>query len=328
MRKLVLFLINLILIICLASCNALKVQSCSPIMTMSTQVDVTFYNVDDYVTHYDKIKEIYNEVDRVSSCYEPNDNNSVYELNLNRSINASDLLYDMLITARDLTSEIDSYFNIYMGRLNVLWKEAISNNIVLAEDVIRNELEIIKNTYLEFNDKTITLVGDGNIDLGGIAKGYATQKAKEYLDSVGVSSYLINAGSSNVVFGHKNEDVFKIGLEKPYSNGYITVIEGKNMAIGTSSGKHQNAVIDGKRYHHIINPQTGYPENIYDNVNVIFSNSTLCDIYSTALFSMSLEEAKAFAIKKDIKIILFKDDKVIYSSEGIILWKNIEMILS
>lgn len=318
MKRLGLIIINLILIICLASCNTLKVQSCSPIITMSTHVDVTFYNVDDYLVHYEKIKDIYHEVDRASNCHQPNED-SVYELNLNRSIEAGDLLYDMLITARDLTSEIDSYFNIYMGKLNALWKEAINNNAVLSEDVIAVELEQIMNTYMEFDDKTITLVGNGDIDLGGIAKGYATQKAKEYLDSVGVSSYLINAGQSNVVFGNKNKEVIRIALEKPYSNGYITIVEGMDLAIGTSSGKYQNSVVDGVRYHHIINPQTGYPENIYDNVNVISNNSTLCDIYSTAIFSMPLDIAKDFAKKNDIQIILFKDDNVIYSSEGIVL---------
>lgn len=318
MKKLGLIISNLILLICLASCNTLKVQSCSPIITMSTHVDVTFYNVDDYLVHYEKIKDIYHEVDRASNCHQDN-KDSVYELNLNRSIEASDLLYDMLITASDLTREIDSYFNIYMGKLNALWKEAINNNAVLAEDVITAELEKINNTYMEFDGKTITLVGDGDIDLGGIAKGYATQKAKEYLDSVGVSSYLINAGQSNVVFGNKNEEVIRIALEKPYSNGYITVVEGTDLAIGTSSGKYQNSVVDGVRYHHIINPQTGYPENIYDNVNVISDNSTLCDIYSTAIFSMPLDIAKDFAKARDIQIILFKDDNVIYSSEGIVL---------
>jgi len=327
MKRVFIFITMLISIAVLSACNSLKVQTCSPIITMSTTVEVTFYNVDDYQTHYNEIKKIYHEVDRVSSYYESNDNNSIYDLNLNRTIEASDLLYDLLITANSLSNDIDSYFNIYMGRISELWKEAISNNTVVDLSIIESELDIMNNTHLNFDEKTITLVGDGNIDLGGFAKGYATQKAKEYLDSVGVDSFLINAGSSNVVFGNKNNDVFRIALSKPYSKGNITIIEGTNMAIGSSSGKYQNTVINGIRYHHIIDPKTGYPADYFDNVNVIANDSALCDMYSTALFSMPLENAIEFAEKNDIEIILFKDDEIVYYSEGLKLWENIGMIL-
>lgn len=317
MKRFIILILITVLGVLLASCNSLTVQPCNPIITMSTTVNVTFYNVENYEKHYNEIKKIYQDVDRISSYYNSSEENCLKTLNTNRSIEADDLFYDLIYNAYNSTKDINSYFNIFMGSLNDMWKKAIKEKTILNSQIIINELDKIKNTDLIFDDKTITIVGEGNVDLGGLAKGYATQLAKEYLDDEGINSYLINAGESNVVFGNKNEQLFKIGLTKPYSSGYIGIIEGVDMSIGTSSGKYQNAIIDGVRYHHIINPLTGYPTNNFDNVNVIGDDSLLCDIYSTALFNMSLDEAIDFSNENNIKIILYKDDEIIYKSEGI-----------
>lgn len=320
MKRIMAIIGFLTLSLMLTSCNTLTIQSCLPIYSMDTTIQITFYNVSDYEVHYQKIKEIYYAYDSISSDYEGNtQGNSVYDLNEKRSASVSSELAELLNTAVSLMEETGGYYNPFIGRLSRLWKKAIEEKSLLTKEEIETELKIIQNTRLTVDGNTVSLTGEGNVDLGGIAKGYATQKAKEYLDSVGVDRYLINAGNSNVVFGNKNNQDFIIALQEPYNNANIMVIQDRNKAIGTSSGKYQNMVIDSVRYHHLINPFTGYPSNIYDNVNVMCDNSTLCDVYATALFSMDLDTAKAFAEAQGIEIILFKDNAILYQSGG---WKS------
>lgn len=316
MKNKILFIFLFFFLFFLSSCNPLKIQKCSPIFCMDTTIDITFYNTDDYQTHYQAIKKIYYKYDELSSDYESN-LKSVKDLNDNRYLeNADNELIELIKKAISLMNDADGYYNPFIGRLSHLWKEAINNNRVLDNDIILEELAIMNSTSVEFDNNTIKLIGNGNLDLGGIAKGYATQKAYEYLKENNITGYLINAGNSNVLLGDKNGDNFKVGLAKPYTNGTIIIYEGMNKAIGSSSGKYQNVIIDNIRYHHLLNPFTGYPSNIYDNVNILCDDSMLADVYSTAIFSMDLEVAKEFAKNKGIDIILFKDDSILYQSEG------------
>lgn len=319
MKKVGLFVLSLFLFYSLSSCKGLEIQNCLPIFAMDTTINVTFYNVEDYETHYKKIKEIYQKYDNISTDFKSGSNeNSVYDLNMKRSISASEELIELVSEAVRLFEDTGGYYNPYIGRLSHLWKRALETEEIPSEELILQELSIINETKVNIADKMITLTGNGNLDLGGIAKGYATHKAKEYLDEMRVSSYLINAGSSNVILGDKHNQDFTIALEEPYRNQNIVLLKDKNIAIGSSSGKYQNRVIEGIRYHHLLNPFTGYPSNLYDNVNVLCENSILCDVYATAIFSMEEELAKSFAETKHIELLLFKDEKIIYQSSG---WK-------
>lgn len=315
MRKILYCMISLFFSILLTSCNSLKIQECLPIYAMDTTISVTFYNTKNYQKHYSKIKEIYYLYDSISNDFEENEKNVAF-LNKNRSMNASTELIDLINASVLMKEKTNGYYNPFVGRLSHLWKDAIKNNQVLDKETINNEVNVINNTSIVVKDNSIELVGDGNLDLGGIAKGYATQKVQEYLQRENITSYLINAGSSNILVGHKNKEIFKIGLEKPYHNSFIKIVPIKNNAIGTSSGKYQNTIIDGVRYHHLLNPFTGIPSNIYDNVNVMCNDSMLCDVYATAIFSMDLDTAKEFVSNNKIEVILFKDDKIIYETDG------------
>ena len=313
------YLIAIILsFLVLSSCNSLRITNCTPIYAMDTTINITFYNVEDYKNHYDQIKKIYQNVDKLTGDFEDYEGqNGIYDLNVKRTIKADELLVDIVKSAISMIDKTNGYYNPFMGRLTHLWKTAIKNGKLVEDETIQSELKIIEQTSIEIKDDTITLLGDGNLDLGAIAKGYATELAQQYLSMNKIDGYLINAGNSSLVYGSKVNDDFKIALTKPYENGNIYIILDKNNAIGTSSGRYQHALIDGVLYHHLINPFTGYPATTYDSVNVKTNNSILCDVYSTAIMAMSLDEAINFADSENIDIILFKD-KVIYQTEG---WK-------
>ena len=292
---------------------------------MDTLIEVTFYNTDNYKQHYEKIKEIYNLYDEIADDFVISTKvDNVKKLNDERKIeNASEELVQLIYESIRLCEKTNGYFNPLIGRLSHLWKESIESDepYTLSNEVIVNELEIMNSSKIVIEGNTILIEGLANLDLGAIAKGYATNKAKEYLKSVNVNGYMINAGASSVTLGVKGKGEFKIGLSKPLNDGLIKKVLISNLSIGTSSYKYQHKIVDGQTIHHLLNPFTGLPSNYYTNVNVICDDATLCDAYSTAIFSMSVEDAIKFAEENKIDILLYNDD-ILYESE---LFINLEI---
>ena len=315
MKKIIYIFITILMLISLAACNSEVTYECTPISVFDTVVTMVFYDDANYKTYYNDIKAKFNEINRISDDFNINtDKNNVYVLNDKREVESS-LLKDMLTKAIELKDETNGYFNPFIGRLTHKWKDAIKNNNVLSSTEIEEELSLMNNTTISFDGDIIKLEGQGNIDLGAFAKGYALEWAKNYLDEKEVDKYYINCGSSSIYVANKE---LNISLSKPYSNDSILDFKASNIGIATSSPKYQYSVIEGEKYHHLINPFTGYPSNIYDSVNVIGNNNMKNDIYSTAFFSMSVDDVKEYVKDKDINVILYKDNEIIYQKEK--LW--------
>ena len=315
MKKIIYIFITILMLISLAACNSEVTYECTPISVFDTVVTMVFYDDANYKTYYNDIKAKFNEINRISDDFNINtDKNNVYVLNDKREVE-SGLLKDMLTKAIELKDETNGYFNPFIGRLTHKWKDAIKNNNVLSSTEIEEELSLMNNTTISFDGDIIKLEGQGNIDLGAFAKGYALEWAKNYLEEKNVDKYYINCGSSSIYVANKE---LNISLSKPYSNDSILDFKASNIGIATSSPKYQYSVIEGEKYHHLINPFTGYPSNIYDSVNVIGNNNMKNDIYSTAFFSMSVDDVKEYVKDKDINVILYKDNEIIYQKEK--LW--------
>ena len=305
------YIIFLMLIILLSSCNKLVVTKCNLISAMDTTISITFYNDDNADEHYKYIKNLYQKYSNLLDNY--SGNNNLCDLNSNRTIESLELK-NAISEALKLKEDTNGYFNPLIGRLSRKWKEAISNNEVLSDEIIEEELNIMNSSSIEINGNTISITGDADVDLGGFAKGYVTKLAIDYLKENNVDGYLINAGESTVALGKKGNDDFKVSLEAPYEKKEIKSLFLSNNSISTSSGKYQNKIINDIRYHHLINPYTGYPANIYDNVNIIMTDPMVGDAYSTAIFGMELDDAKSFINNKEIKAILYKNGEIIFDN--------------
>ena len=310
MKKLFLGLC-LLFSLALSGCKSIVIQNTSPIFALDTVIEVTFYNEDNYMEHYKEIKKIYQRVDRVAIDFSSNPTKtSVYDLNELREIEADPLLTDMASRALELMEETNGYFNPFIGRLSHIWKKAIEDKLLPAPELIASELEIMNSTSLKIEGNTLTLIGDGNLDLGGIAKGYATEMVRDYLVEHNVRGYLVNAGRSNIICGDKAGNSFKIGITDPLTGLVVDYVEGTNLSIATSSHEMQQVIIDDVIYHHLISPFTGYPVNNMDSISISNSSPLTGDVYSTALFLMDIDEIK----KLDINVIILKGKRVEYNS--------------
>ena len=137
-----------------------------------------------------------------------------------------------------------------------------------------------------------------SIDVGAIAKGYATQQICNYIQAQGLTNGLISVGGNVCAIGGKGNDnsSWNVGIKNPDSEGnepYISVVKLKDLSLVTSGDYQRFYTVDGIKYHHIINGQTLMPSHYFTSVSIISKNSADADALSTAVFNMSLDDGLA-----------------------------------
>jgi len=170
--------------------------------------------------------------------------------------------------------------------------------------------------------KKIKLAGDTlivpegmGLDLGGIAKGFAVDEAVSFLMESGVEEGMVNAGGDIRVWGDRK---WKIGVRNPRGTGIIAVVELENCAIATSGDYERFFMVDGKRYHHILDGKTGFPASSgLVSVSVIAPTSVLADAYATAVFVMGVNRGLAWLESQDSigGIVCTEDGDVLYTQD-------------
>lgn len=284
--------------------------------------DTRFFYMDTYIyvnlyeTEKEKAETALKEVEKIYKRYHeltdryqsyPSINN-LYFIHHNQSeeewISLDKELYDLIEISLSYREKSDGLFDIRLGDLTDVWKKAIE------EEKLPNEEEL--SSTKEYKD---ILLEDGkiynnhaNIDLGAVTKGYATKKAGEYLEKMGINCFIINAGGNVLVGNHYGDDAYKIGIEDPTKKeGEIFIkVKANNKAVVTSGGYQRFFEIDKQRYNHIINPLTLYPSNHTLSVTVITEDSFKADILSTILFLMDIDTGLAFVEQlKDVEAIWY-----------------------
>ena len=146
-------------------------------------------------------------------------------------------------------------------------------------------------------------------DLGGIAVGYAIDKAVDVLKSEGVKSGLIDAGGDIAVFG---DNTYKIGVKNPAGKGLVKTFVLKNQAITTSGNYEKFIEKDNRKYTHIINPKTGQPISdsaiALSSVTIIANKCVDADAYATAVFVLGLEDGQKLIRKLGYQGILITNN--------------------
>ena len=262
------------------------------------------------------INKIFQKIDKLTDNYLKRDVNNVYSINnTNEKVKVDTTLYKLL----DLSFSTDlsslNYFNPLCGSLSKKWKESLANKKVLSESVITSELTKISSTTFSLLGKNeVQRVGEAEIDLGAVAKGYALDKVKEYLDAKKYTKYLVDAGMSSILLGEKNGGGnYNIEITD-LKDSYLSL---KNCVISTSSISQQNTRIDDKIYTHIINPKNGSAISKHDAVIVISNSGYLGDILSTDFMNESLDSIKKLEKKFKVKSIVIKNQKVVYKNAGL-----------
>jgi FAD:protein FMN transferase len=219
----------------------------------------------------------------------------------------------LLMEAQRLSRLSAGLFNPVMGNLIALWgfhdntlplgtlpdKTAISE--WLAQSPSSNDINI-DGTLISSRNPSVAY------DLGGIAKGYAIDRAIEHLREAGIHNAIINAGGDLRAIGKHGERPWHIGIRHPRENGILASIDvSGDDSVFTSGDYERFFEVDGKRYHHIIDPRTGYPAMNTTSVTVIHSNAVTADAASTALFVAGPDQWWSTAKNMGIRYVMLID---------------------
>ena len=262
------------------------------------------------------LKRIFAHLDKLTDNYQQRDVNNIYTINnTNESVTVDPDLYHLLELTFSHDLDSLSYFNPLCGSLSKKWKESLEKEEILSDEIIAQELSKMNNTHLEFlGNNTVKRVGEAEIDLGAVAKGYALDKAKEYFNEKNISGYLIDGGHSSILAGEG-----PLGRKlKIRLNDAKYYVELKNCFISTSAYTEQYKTINDVIYSHIINPKDGSAVSLHKGVIVISDLGYLGDILSTAFINESIDSIKELEKQFSVKTIVFDELwKPAYQSDGV-----------
>ena len=308
---------------------------------LNTAVQITIYDsqdkalLDDCLALCDKYELIFSRTNEKSELYRLNHRKDVSDGDFNTAgqttpypvsdtadtWHISEDLAALLSEGLDITRESDGAFDIAIAPLTSLWDFTAEDPEVPDDAAIQKALPLCSSDDVTIDGQDITLPSDDiQFDVGAIAKGYIADRLKDFLIKKGVKSAIINLGGNVLCIGSKPDGTpFKIGIQKPFADRNETEavmdIIGKSVV---SSGIYERCFKqDGKLYHHILNPQTGYP---YDNglisVTIISDQSVDGDALSTTCFALGLEDGLKFAEKKGVQAVFITEDYELHYTDG------------
>ena len=304
MKKLLIILSVLLLSV---SCTENTVSDSR--IAMGTIVSVTLYE-----SYDDKIDDIFSYIyslDSMISRY--NEKSYIAMINSNAGISpvtVPDEVYGLVKVSLEMAKETDGLFNPAIGPLSSLWGFGTEEARVPSSDEIESVLPLLdwRKIKLSDDDNSVFLENGGMaIDLGAVGKGWAADMIDSYLDELGVEHALVNLGGNVLLHGGKADgSAWRVGIRDPenLSSSYASVAI-ENGTVITSGGYQRYIEKDGEIYHHILNPETGYPfQTDILSATVIGDSGTLSDMLSTVIFASGSDKAEEIADKHDVSIIL------------------------
>ena len=286
-------------------------------------------SVSNILGEYHKLFDIYYEYSGVANLRTVN-------LNAGKDpVEVDEKLIDFLLYAREVYDKTNGEMNVMMGSVLSLWhdcRESASSDPANARIPTDSELwEANRHTdmaFLEIDEENNTVrITDPNasIDVGALGKGYATEKAAQYLKSIGVSGYVLNIGGNIRIIGQKPDGSgWNTGIKNPADTStYAMYLTLANTSCVTSGNYERFYTVEGKRYHHVIDKDTLMPSEYFAAVTIITENSGLADALSTALFSMSYEDGLALVEKiGGVEVLWITENGTQYKTSGIDALQN------
>jgi len=231
-------------------------------------------------------------------------------------------------------------FDITIGPVAKLWGIFTDHAKVPSEEEINEALSLTGYTDITIDNGlgTVKLEKAGeSVDLGAIAKGYTADRAIEIYKQQGIESAFINLGGNVMVLGNKPDgSPWKIGIQNPlHERGQcLGVVNAVDKTIVTSGDYVRYFEKDNIKYHHILDPRTGYPaDSGLMSTTIVSEKSIGADALSTAIFILGLQEGMELINSiKDMEAIFVTKDKKIYVTEGLqkdfILFEGTEFLIS
>lgn len=308
---------------------------------LNTAVQITIYDsqdkalLDDCLALCDKYELVFSRTNEKSELYKLNHRKDTSDKDPNAdgqttpypvsgiadTWHISEDLAALISEGLDITRESDGAFDIAIAPLTSLWDFTAEDPKVPDDAAIQKALPLCSSNGVTIDGQDITLPSDDiQFDVGAIAKGYIADRLKDFLVKKGVNSAIINLGGNVLCIGSKPDGTpFKVGIQKPFADRNETEavmdITGKSVV---SSGIYERCFKqNGKLYHHILNPKTGFPyDNSLISVTIISDQSVDGDALSTTCFALGLKDGLKFAEKKGVQAVFITEDYELHYTDG------------
>ena len=286
---------------------------------------------------YNQLYDIYNDYDGVNNVKTINDNAG------KAPVQVDDRILSMLELALKMYDTTNGKLNIAMGSVLRIWHDYREAAALTETDTdnqlpTQEELEAaaqhcdIHDLVIDEDAKTVYLTDpEMSLDVGSVGKGYAVEMVCQAAQARGLTSAMVSVGGNLRAIGVKPDgSQWSGGVENPwnasevYTNGssYVAAVNMSDKALVTSGDYQRYYVVDGKRYHHLIDPDTLWPAAYFNGVTVLATDSGLADCLTTGLFCMSLEDGQKLVASLDgVEALWCTTDQQVVTSDG---WSQYE----
>ena len=278
----------------------------------------------DDLTEYHRLYDIYTDYDGLNNIKTINDNAGIKPVKVDQKI------IDMLVFSKSMYELTDGKTNIAYGSVLKIWHEYRTDGIDDPENAELPPLKKLQEAseHTDINDVIIdrenstVFLSDPmmSLDVGAIAKGYATEQVADKLAANGLVSGILNVGGNVRAIGNniKTGEPWSVGIQNPDSESEEAILNLVNLeeASMVSSGDYERYyTVDGKRYNHIIDTKTLFPAENFTAVTVICEDSGMSDALSTAIYCMDFEQGLELiqSIEGSEAMWVFKDKSIRYS---------------
>ncbi|CEN28545.1 Flavin transferase ApbE 2 [Lactococcus piscium MKFS47] len=323
-----LFGISLILMSCGSPKRDLRSKPyVKEVFTMGTYIKITSYDKGhekdiaaalDIAKDYDKktsVNQSGSELDAV------NDQAGI------KPVKVSKKVYALLKSAYSY-SEKENGFDMLIGALTSLWHIGFDDARKPSQEEIDRAIPLVSYKAMTFDDKkqTVYLTHKGaKLDLGAITKGYVSDRMADYLKDHGVTTAIVDLGSSSLVLignSHRGDNIpWTIGIKDPNKevSDQVGLLDAENESVATSGIYERFLKVDGKIYPHILDPKTGYPfDNDIQSVTVVSKKGVDGDALSTTIFGLETKKGLDFVEKtKGIEAIFVDKDNKVYVTKNL-----------
>ena len=283
--------------------------------------------IEEEFIRYNQLFDIYKNYDNLNNLKTVNDNAGIAPVQVDSEI------MELLSLCKTYYQQTDGLVNVAFGSVLGLWHDsreaansdpdhaALPSESALAEAAQHCDMD---NLVLDEAAGTVFLADpDMRLDVGAVAKGYATEKVARYAQQQGADSIVISAGGNVVAVGRPADgrDRWGIGVEDPQNtegmqSQLVDTVYVSDMSVVCSGDYQRYFEVDGVRYHHIIDPRTLYPGTRYRQVTVLTKDSGTADMLSTALFLMDEQRGRQLLEQYGAQAIYIYADGSSYYTEG------------
>jgi len=314
-----LWLISLLLAgILIAACQSPKAPVIfeEKMMVMGTVVSVTIAGEEDKLSNK-AFHDLLTDFKYMQAAWNPWKKGSLARVNqllpMGPAFTIGPGIKDILERSRILAQKSDGLFNPAIGKLVKLWG---FHQDEMPEGPPPSDAQIQKLLTSGLTLDALTVEGlslvsrnpDITLDFGGFAKGYAVDKAIEHLQRLGIKNAIVNAGGDLRAIGSKGDKPWVIGIRNPRTEGIIASLRIKGDESVFTSGDYERFYdYKGNRYHHILDPRTGYPANETRSVTVVHGDAATADAAATALFVAGPKRWEEIAKKMAVSEVMLID---------------------